>query len=238
MAVDQALLDDAERAGRAHLRLYGWNPACLSFGRNEPALERYDRDLIQRSGVAVVRRPTGGHAVWHEHELTYAVTAPIARFGSLRAAYQAIHQRLAAALRMLGVPVELAGPQRAPPPSEAGACFSSAAGGELLIRGRKVAGSAQVRQGQAFLQHGSILIDGSQGPAFALAQPPLAGRRHAATGPTTLREALGRQVTFAELADAVVREWASHEPVTGLAGPVLTLSAHSRFGSPGWIWRR
>jgi lipoate-protein ligase A len=84
MEIDQRLLEEADRAGRAFLRLYRWNPPCLSVGRNEPAAARYDREMLARRGIAVVRRPTGGRAVWHEHEVTYAVAAPITLFGSLR----------------------------------------------------------------------------------------------------------------------------------------------------------
>ncbi|MBI2403017.1 MAG: lipoate--protein ligase family protein [Gemmatimonadetes bacterium] len=94
MAIDQALLDDVDRRGDlAYLRLYRWNPPCLSFGRNEPALSRYDRAEIERLGVDVVRRPTGGRAVWHDDELTYAVAAPVAAFGCLRDSYRVIHER-------------------------------------------------------------------------------------------------------------------------------------------------
>src|SRR5258705_282692 len=102
MARDAALLTAADRTGAAFLRLYCWDPPCLSLGRNDPAIAR------PRGGVATVRRPTGGRAVWHEHEVTYAVAAPIAMFGSLRNAYCEIHSRLASALRTLGVEAVLA----------------------------------------------------------------------------------------------------------------------------------
>src|SRR5215472_7301021 len=108
MARDDALLHEAAASGSAFLRLYRWSPPCLSFGRNEPALARYDRAEIERRGWDVVRRPTGGRAVWHEDEVTYAVAAPIAAFGSLATSYRAIHEHLAAALRSLGVPAQLA----------------------------------------------------------------------------------------------------------------------------------
>src|SRR5882762_10264350 len=107
MAIDASLLAKAARTGRAFLRLYRFDPPCLSLGRNEPTAH-YDRSAIARRRLDVVRRPTGGRAVWHEHEVTYAVAAPIATFGSLRAAYQAIHSRLAAALRSLGADAALA----------------------------------------------------------------------------------------------------------------------------------
>src|SRR5437667_2389638 len=161
MATDQALLEESDRTGRAFLRLYRFDPRCISFGRNEPARERYDPDAIARLGCDVVRRPTGGRAVWHEHEVTYAVAAPIATFGGLRAGYRAIHARLVAALRRLGVEATLAA-DRPRPPQRLGACFAAPVGGAVLVGGRKLVGSAQVCEGRAFLQHGSILLAGAQ----------------------------------------------------------------------------
>src|SRR5438094_8001621 len=118
-----------------------------------------------RLACDVVGRPTGGRAVWHEHEVTYAVAAPVAAFGSLRDAYREIHQRLAAALQALGADATLA-PDRLPRPSTAvhrwHACFAAPSGGEVLVHGREVIGSAQVRQGVAFLQRGSVLPGVSQ----------------------------------------------------------------------------
>src|SRR5262245_3022550 len=82
MAIDHALLRIAQD-GQATLRLYRWDPPCLSFGRNEPATQRYDLDQIRRLNLDTVRRPTGGRAVWHDAEVTYAVAAPAETFGSL-----------------------------------------------------------------------------------------------------------------------------------------------------------
>src|SRR5436853_7527470 len=70
MALDRALLDRAEMEGESWLRLYTWQPHCLSFGRHEPATRRYDARLIASLGIDTVRRPTGGQAVWHSQELT------------------------------------------------------------------------------------------------------------------------------------------------------------------------
>ena len=176
MAIDEALLGSAATVGKAVLRLYRWSPPCISFGRNEPAVRRYDRSEIERRGWDVVRRPTGGRAVWHEDEVTYAVAAPISAFGSLQASYCAIHERLASALRMLGVPAELAPKNGRPAELGAGACFASPVGGEVTARGRKVVGSAQVRLGSAFLQHGSILLRVTG--EHRRRQPSAVGRQH------------------------------------------------------------
>lgn len=230
MAIDQALLEEADRSGEGFLRLYRWAPASLSFGRNEPAAARYDRDLIERRGIGVVRRPTGGRAVWHEHEVTYAVAAPNALFGSLRQSYCAIHERLARALRSLGADVSLANrPTDQPTSRLTGPCFSSPVSGEVLVNGRKVVGSAQVRLGSAFLQHGSILLDGSQDIVRDVSRQTSAIRNE-----TTLREAMGRPVTFEEVADAIVGAWGG---AVVSASPRL-VPPFPAFADPSWTWRR
>jgi len=231
MAVDVALLERADRMGEAFLRLYQFDPPCLSLGRNEAA-GGYDRAAIARRGVDVVRRPTGGGSVWHEHELTYAVAAPIAAFGSLRQAYRAIHQRLLTALRFLGADVALA-PDRptARPPVRPSACFSQPVGGEVLVRTRKLVGSAQMRRGGAFLQHGSILLDGSQDAIQAVSRTS-----QAASAATTLSAELGRQVTWEEVANAVTSAWGDDFTSTALHRP--TPSSTALFSDPAWTWRR
>jgi lipoyl(octanoyl) transferase len=234
MAIDESLLVEAARSGRAFLRLYRWSPPCLSFGRNEPALATYDARAIERLGLAVVRRPTGGRAVWHDDEVTYAVAAPIASFGRLRAAYRAIHERLAAALRALGVNATLAsetGRESFRALDRPGPCFAASVGGEVVVGGRKVIGSAQVRQGSALLQHGSILLDGSQDVIHAVSYQPSAVR-HA----TTVAEALGRRVAFDEIAEAIVRTWGGNVTSPALYRPLP--SSTVRFSDPGWTWRR
>ena len=143
------------------LRVYRWEPFCLSFGRHEPALRRYGRDNVMARGIDVVRRPTGGRAVWHARELTYSVAQPDAGI-SLRESYRAIHGMLADAVRRLGAPALLA----ADPPRVAGvgagACFAQPVGGEVVVAGRKVVGSAQLRENGALLQHGSMLLSDDQ----------------------------------------------------------------------------
>jgi lipoate-protein ligase A len=236
MALDEALLHEADRSGTPFLRLYRWSPPCLSFGRNEPARARYDRGAIERLGLDVVRRPTGGRAVWHEHEVTYAVAAPIAAFGSMRDSYRAIHDRLARALGRLGIHAILAHKHATRAGLGDGACFAAPVGGEVVVEGKKVIGSAQLRHGTAFLQHGSILLAGSQERLQAVSRLPSAVGSHA-----TLSAILGRSVGFDEVATAVAAAWG--EPVTPSAGPTPTVRECFRvsplgFSDPGWTWRR
>ncbi len=201
MAIDEALLDDAARSQRASLRLYRWDPPTLSVGRNQSM-----EDLVSE-GVPVVRRPTGGQAVWHEHEVTYAVAAPIALFGSLRGAYREIHGRLAIALRSLGVEAVLANAPVVRPSSRPAACFSAPVGGEIVVAGKKLVGSAQVRHRDAFLQHGSILLQGSQELVSTVG------------GETTVAGVLGRAVSFDEVASAIVANWGEALRPSSIASP-------------------
>jgi lipoate-protein ligase A len=237
MAIDQALLDAAER-GLGVLRLYRWEPACLSFGRNEPALRRYDRSRIEALGLSVVRRPTGGRAVWHADELTYAVACPADWFGDLRSAYRRIHEMLAEAVASFGLAPQLAAAPVVAQPVDAGACFAAPAGGEVLVGGRKVVGSAQVRQGSALLQHGSVLLGGTQQQVAAVS----AGFP-APSGETSMGAALGRPVTFDEMAAAIAATLGASFTVDAapadLSAVLDAAAAHElQFSSDSWTWRR
>jgi lipoate-protein ligase A len=240
MALDQALLDAAEREGLATLRLYAWEPYTLSFGRNEPATRRYDRAAIAARGMAVVRRPTGGRAVWHADEVTYAVAAPTATFGPLRDTYRAIHGLLAEALMGLGAPVGLAADRPAVGVG-AGACFASAAGGEVVtLNGGKVVGSAQVRSGDAFLQHGSIIISGAQEEVAAVtvggANPPnVVGLARLLPPARATREAVMRAI-----AATAARRWGVPAERAAVPDGVRreAQALLPRFRDPAWTWRR
>lgn len=144
------------------LRFYRWDQATVSFGRNEPAAEAYSS--LRGSGHAFVRRPTGGRAVLHDQELTYAVIFPSRSLGGVRDAYRRINEGLLAGLRLMGVSeasMEV-GPGGALSP-DAGPCFGSPAPGEVVFKGRKLVGSAQARIDGSILQHGSLLLVSDQG---------------------------------------------------------------------------
>ena len=240
MALDAALLEAAERDGLSTLRLYAWQPATLSFGRNEPALQRYDRAGIAARGLATVRRPTGGRAVWHDREVTYAVAAPATTFGPLRQTYHEIHTMLAAALGALGARVSLAADRPAAGVG-AGACFASAAGGEVIAPdGGKVVGSAQVRSGGAFLQHGSILLSAGQDLVASVtvgrAEPPNARGLEELVAPAA--------ATWDAVSNAVARAAAARwgSPASGGSAPPHVLdrarALAERMADQSWTWRR
>jgi lipoate-protein ligase A len=236
MAVDETLLARAA-AGERWLRLYRWQPT-LSFGRHEPAERRYDLGGIDRLGLATVRRPTGGRAVWHADELTYAVALPTTELGSLGEAYRAVHRVLQDAVRHLGAPAELA-PAASSRSLGAGACFATPVGGELMVAGRKLVGSAQLRRSGALLQHGSLLLDGDQamvGRVTTGRVPP--------DGSIGLSRVLGRAVSWEEAAGAVVaaagRAWPPlGVPAAGLIHLVELAAAlrGPKYRSRAWTWQ-
>ncbi len=162
MAVDEAILD-AVAAGIAPptLRFFQWRPACLSLGYFQPYAV-VDDGACTASGVGVVRRPTGGRAILHDRELTYSVALPLAALGgdqAIEPSYFRLSQALLEGLRASGAWVTLA---RVEPDGGGGhgpACFDRASAHEILLDGRKVVGSAQVRRAGALLQHGSILFE-------------------------------------------------------------------------------
>jgi lipoate-protein ligase A len=237
MAIDEALLERADRTGACFLRLYRWSPHCLSFGRHEPATRRYDIERIHALGLDTVRRPTGGRAVWHARELTYAVAAPCERFGSLRSAYHEIHRMLGDALSELGASVSLAPVSRAAP-VDAGACFAHPSGGEVLVGGRKMVGSAQYRHGSALLQHGSILLENDQQVVYGLSRAAWPDPAPSPAG------SLGRPLDYQEVADAVAHtaalQWqAAWEPIAE-RDEILEAAAdhYPRYRSAAWTWAR
>ena len=158
MAVDEALLRSAQRGAPPTLRFYSWDGAWLSLGFAQ-SLSGAQRAACREAGVGIVRRATGGRAVLHGADLTYAVAAPASALpAGLQATYARIGEALRAGLTALGVEVERAGPSRAAAGQGAFDCFQAPAAEEICARGRKLAGSAQRRAGGGVLQHGSLRL--------------------------------------------------------------------------------
>ena len=164
MAIDEALLDlVASDPTAAWLRTYGWSTPTLSLGY----FQRWADALAEPRwrSAAKVRRPTGGGAIWHEHELTYAIVIP-SRHPLSRpntALYRAVHAAIASILAGRDVDARRHG-DLAPAssvdsaPSHPFLCFADRDGEDLVAGGSKLVGSAQRRRAGAILQHGSLLL--------------------------------------------------------------------------------
>jgi len=145
MALDEALMDRARETGEWVLRVYSWSTPTISLGRNQTARGRYDLERIHDLGFDVVRRPTGGRAILHHREITYSVTAPCDEAGDLRQSYDRINRLLLHALQSVGVDASVFSPTARAMSPGMSPCFDEPSAGELTVAGRKLAGSAQVR---------------------------------------------------------------------------------------------
>ena len=222
MAVDEAIL---EHVGRGEalptLRLYSWNPPCLSLGRAQPFAD-VDVASLQSNGWDVVRRPTGGRAILHTDELTYSVIAPPDNphvAGTLLESYRHLAQALLAALRSLNMPVDMK-EGKADQGSQANPiCFETPSTYEITSGGKKLIGSAQARRKDGALQHGSLPLTGDLARITqALNFPDAESRQRAAekllARASTAESALGQAVDWETVSKAFVHGFESALGIT------------------------
>ncbi len=239
MALDEAMLLSAGEHGWTLVRLYSWDQPSVSFGRNQRCDGIYTRERCEALGVPAVRRPTGGRALLHARELTYAVAAPNSSAASLRSGYEAINQLLLQALNAIGVPAGLASPTARCLPPGLAPCFETPSVGELVVGAQKLVGSAQHRDALAFVQHGSILLDDDQGLLRDLALVELP-----AMPPPATVSSCRSDVGYGGVATAI--SGALRDVVTGTIVEMSedelpehhVMAATSRYRDPRWTWRR
>jgi lipoate-protein ligase A len=203
MAADEAILESiGQGEAPPTLRLYTWQPPCLSLGYAQPFSDVATERLAER-GWDVVRRMTGGRAILHTDELTYSVTGPKDEprlVGGVLASYRRLSQALLQALLQLEVPAEaLPEPETSSsnPEQKDAICFKVPSNYEITVGGKKLIGSAQARKKAGVLQHGSLPLYGDLGRiAEALVFPDEATRAAAARRllgrATTVQRAIGR----------------------------------------------
>jgi len=161
MQEDSNLLDFAiENSVKAPIfRLYGWSPACVSLGRNQSS-ENINIEYCKQNNIDVVKRLTGGRALLHDKEVTYAIILPVSFLNNgetVIGSYKEISSFLINAFKCLGIDIDF--PQSKKVSSKFDYCMSISTGADLSYQGKKIIGSAQFRKQGYILQHGSILID-------------------------------------------------------------------------------
>jgi lipoate-protein ligase A len=252
MAVDEAILEHASSgASLPTLRLYAWEPPCLSLGRAQPFTD-VETALLQTHGWDVVRRMTGGRAILHTDELTYSVTGPVDEqrlAGSILESYNRLAQALLVAVHDLGLPVEMKEGKADSNGQTNPVCFEVPSTYEITVDGRKLIGSAQARRKEGVLQHGSLpLIGDLSRICQALVFPDESARKSAVqrllTRATTVESVLGREVDWDTAAQAFVRAF---EAQLGLSFEEGELSAselsraeelvREKYGNPEWTER-
>ena len=239
MAMDEALMLSSARTGNAVFRVYGFSVPTLSLGRNQRARGCYDLGAAESLGVHFVRRPTGGRALLHDHEITYSVTLPAASATEAADAYDFINTVLLGALSRLGVGAVRATAAPAIPPGLR-PCFDVPSEHEIALDGRKLVGSAQWRQGGALLQHGSILVRDDQATIQRLLVTPSPATPRAAA----LEDALGFAPSIDDVAQPILESLEEH---TGIKARDFLLDAdverdvrrlRASYGDDAWTWRR
>jgi len=173
MAIDEAvLLHHLRDEAPPTLRVFRWSSPSISLGRFQSVEREILRDVCEQQGVELVRRPTGGRAVYHRDEFTYSIIIS-KRHGvpsGIVAAYAYLAQGLQAALELLGIHAELSDERVSKHPSAA--CFASSTQADLTSGGFKLIGSAQVWKDDALLQQGSLPLDDRAAEFFAMLRFP------------------------------------------------------------------
>jgi lipoate-protein ligase A len=251
MAVDEAILTAVVQGDSPPtLRFYGWAPPCLTLGRSQPLADA-DLARCRAAGVGVVRRPSGGGAILHTDELTYAValcqTDPRAEGGVL-GSYCRLSEGLLAGLQRLGVDGLQAVKKKQPPVEPTPVCFEVPSDYEITAGGRKLVGSAQWRSRGGVLQHGTLPLHGDltrviEYLVFTDEQREVR-RRSLHSRAVTLEEVMGQALPFSQVARALA-DGLSHVLNLGLEPGELTtgerlLAAElhrSRYADPDWTAR-
>lgn len=252
MAVDEAVLESVGRGeSDPTLRLYAWEPACLSLGRAQQFAD-VDLERLRARGWDVVRRATGGRAILHVDELTYSIEAAAAEepvSGPLLESYNRLARGLLRAVRQLGIPAEMkpgtSGSGRAWDP----VCFDVPSAYEITVQGKKLIGSAQARRKEGVLQHGSLPLTGDlRRITEALTYAEESERADAGSRlldrATTVEATLERSISWEEAAQAIAMGF---EEELGLSFHEGSLSigeqqravdlVQKKYGHPMWTER-
>jgi lipoyl(octanoyl) transferase len=254
MAVDEAILESVGSGSSLPvLRLYAWQPACLSLGYSQPAAD-VDRTALKTRGWDLVRRPTGGRAILHTDELTYSVIAPLREprvYGKVLDSYRRLSLALLDALQRLGLQPKAEKSGELPIASQpvGPVCFEVPSDYEITVNGKKLIGSAQARRKEGVLQHGSLPLTGDLTRITqVLAYPDEAARLSAGDRllerAVTVETALGKTLAWEEASKAFV---CGFEQALDLVFEAQELGSSERtraeqlvvekYGHPSWTLR-
>jgi len=253
MAVDEAILESTVTFQQpTTLRLYSWNPYCLSLGYaqtstdvNEQNLHKHEWDLV--------RRPTGGKAILHADELTYSICAsqddPLVQ-GSVLESYRHLSLGLLEALNFLGLAARAEPHQEARKhPMSQPICFEMPSDYEITIKGKKIIGSAQARKKNGVLQHGAIPLFGDIARITeVLEYTDIEKKRESCTRlrthATTLQEELGQKISWKKLAEAILYGFEKALNIEFIWGSLSTLERQrakeiltEKYANPDWTYR-
>jgi lipoate-protein ligase A len=253
MAVDEAVLETVgQDQALPTLRLYAWEPACLSIGYAQPCVD-IDRKRLSDLGWNWVRRPTGGRAILHTDELTYSVIAPLTEprvAGGVLESYQRLSRALLTALYSLKIPAEAHPTNPTGNTRENGpVCFEVPSNYEIVVNGKKLIGSAQARRKNGVLQHGTLPLYGDLTRITkALIYSDEQNRREAAlrllSHATTVEIVLGYQMNWEIAAQAFIAGFQSELELdliqVNLSDPeskLVETLIEEKYNHPAWLER-
>lgn len=202
MLTDLQMFADFEKGAiSSTLRIYSWQPKCITVGYGQKIEKHVDLEKARELGWEVIQRPTGGGIVFHnEAEVTYslvmAIDDPILPKG-LVPSYKKISGAVVCALKSLGIEAELLNAKSVMRNAKSQLCFSYPAEYEIVVSDKKIVGSAQKRGKRALLQQGSIFVRKNEG-VFSVLKNGCAKENS-----VSVEEILGREVGFDELSEVL-----------------------------------
>ena len=252
MALDEAILEHIGRgASLPTLRLYAWDPACISLGHAQPYTD-VDTTLLKQHGWEVVRRVTGGRAILHTDEITYSVIAPSDEprvTGTVLESYNRLAQALLLAVQHLEIPVEMKEGKPAETKTPNPVCFEVPSTYEITVNGKKLIGSAQARKKEGVLQHGSLPLTGDltricQALVFENESAREEASQRLLSRAATVESALGRAVSWETAAEAFVHAFESQLGLTFEQGELSASESKrtdelvaEKYDHPSWTER-
>ncbi|WP_374988459.1 biotin/lipoate A/B protein ligase family protein [Priestia megaterium] len=259
MALDEALLEWHSKGEiPPTIRFYGWNPPTLSIGYFQKAEKEINFDKVKELGLGFVRRPTGGRGVLHDEELTYSVIVSEEYPNmpkTVTEAYRVISEGLLEGFRSLGLEAYFAIPRSEEEKNSlknprSSVCFDAPSWYELVVEGRKIAGSAQTRQKGVILQHGSILLEIDEDKLFSVFNYPNVRvkermQRAFRSKAVAINAIAGRKISIEEAKEAFYKGFASAldidlEPYTLSEEEEAYVEelARTKYGSDEWNFKR
>ena len=253
MALDEAILEAVGgNQSLPCLRLYAWEPPCLSIGYAQPSID-IDNSRLTNLGWDWVRRPTGGRAILHTDELTYSVITPLSEprvTGSVLESYQRLSKALLAALHSINLPAVAHPIRTAGNGQENGpVCFEVPSNYEIVVRGKKLVGSAQARRKDGVLQHGTLPLWGdlrriTQVLRFSDEQLRRDAGERLLAHATTVEMVLGSRISWQTAAQAFIEGFQS-ELNLGFIRDELSAQENERanqlvkakYSHPAWLGR-
>ena len=252
MALDESILEHIGRGeSTPTIRLYAWEPACLSLGHAQPFAD-VDMNRLQARGWEVVRRITGGRAILHTDELTYSVIAPNDEpviSGTVLESYNRIAQALLLAVKNLELTVEMQESEPSDNPSSNPICFEVPSTYEITVDGKKLIGSAQARKKEGVLQHGSLPLIGNlaricEALAFESECARADASRRLLARASTVESALGRAPSWKTAAQAFIHAFEAQLGINAKRGELSESESRrtdelvkEKYDHPSWTER-